>query len=705
MTSVSLAGLPSIEHPAIMAPAVSSAAPGAVLPASGTCFHAVLAAKQAEESGARGQPDPDPRQLRPGPFGEPSQEGGADGGGQPSPGTGVPLPGRPVAGEPAPLNDSALLSAMNAASMTTGPSSGDRADAAAAGSTTEGPSHPEVASAEDLSVTSAAAAQSDGPGCAGGAALPEGSVPCRAPVAPVTPLPLRSELGPGGRESRSPVPTVGDPASGVPDRGGEARAVGASRSPEPDARSSPGGTASVARSPAPAAWTRSRRGDPHTASSVWASALAGAERQVSAGASSPVWQWPAAAAPAEPVPSVEPLPTDTTGVPPWPQPLKDTSKAIPPTDAATESGSLVAVDARGSTGTSPSATAGGRLPESPWGTGDSEASLLVGAARAMAQSPSDVKTPGRAVSEAKDGFEAATGTSAANAPLSGDPAPPRAPVAAPFAQPRAVLAPATAAFGRGPVAGVTGTNEPSALRDDATRASAGRAAGSGREVASKAVEPPALGSVRRPPSTTNALTGSPGHGAGPEADGQASSQADGLPGTSVAWGQPLTTSAVSTDNTLTPAGHGTVGPMTSTLPSTTVAPSATSASSANITLIRQAAHGDVDLGVLGRVTVTATGHDGGVDVKISTARSAASEALVPHAPAIEADVRQANVPLLRLEIASQQHHGAGSQGESSRAGGDPEPRDRREQPARPAASGGADSEVAGTRHGRVRIVL
>ena len=109
------------------------------------------------------------------------------------------------------------------------------------------------------------------------------------------------------------------------------------------------------------------------------------------------------------------------------------------------------------------------------------------------------------------------------------------------------------------------------------------------------------------------------------------------------------------DNPLTTVSATTVGSVTTpsrTDPASSAGPSPAGISGANLNVIRQAAHGAVNLPDLGRVSVTATPRDGGVDVHVAASHSGGVDALVPHAAAMEADVRSANVPLLRLDFST-----------------------------------------------------
>jgi hypothetical protein len=85
-------------------------------------------------------------------------------------------------------------------------------------------------------------------------------------------------------------------------------------------------------------------------------------------------------------------------------------------------------------------------------------------------------------------------------------------------------------------------------------------------------------------------------------------------------------------------------------PQAGAAPAGTPASGANLNVIHQAAHGEMEVPTMGRVAVTARTRDGVVDVTVTAAKSSLTEYLAPHAAAIAADVRAAHVPLRRLDL-------------------------------------------------------
>jgi hypothetical protein len=130
------------------------------------------------------------------------------------------------------------------------------------------------------------------------------------------------------------------------------------------------------------------------------------------------------------------------------------------------------------------------------------------------------------------------------------------------------------------------------------------------------------------------------------------------------------------------------------------APTPAFASAPNLDVIRRAAYAEVFLPDLGRVSVSAHAHDGGVDVRVAASGSAASNALLPHEAAMAADVRAAHLPLRSLEISWAAADGSAGQ----------QPNGEKHAPARapegedPAASDAPSSSTA-TKQRRVRIVL
>jgi hypothetical protein len=163
--------------------------------------------------------------------------------------------------------------------------------------------------------------------------------------------------------------------------------------------------------------------------------------------------------------------------------------------------------------------------------------------------------------------------------------------------------------------------------------------------------------------------------------------------------------AVTTDNPLTPTTHSTVGTMTAAPAPGPLDRLNVQVSSANLSVIHQAAHGEIDLPELGRVSVSARGGDSGIDVRVAAGRTAATELLLPHAVAMEAEVRSANVPLHRLEISS---HGL-LNGSTTDAGTSSRRESGGREPGAATPSFGTgnrqNSEDAAPVRARVRIVL
>jgi len=168
--------------------------------------------------------------------------------------------------------------------------------------------------------------------------------------------------------------------------------------------------------------------------------------------------------------------------------------------------------------------------------------------------------------------------------------------------------------------------------------------------------------------------------------------------------EPLPQATPRPDDSLTPVNRGTVDGVTAPDPP----PPTSTLSAVNVAVIHQAAHGDLDLAGYGRVSVSARTRGAGIDVHISTDRTEATALLLPHAVAMEAEVRAANVPLLRLEISGATTPGgssASAEGKLTPEGGaskDPESHPSRD-PKAPPVSGVTPATVA--QRARVRIVL
>lgn len=126
---------------------------------------------------------------------------------------------------------------------------------------------------------------------------------------------------------------------------------------------------------------------------------------------------------------------------------------------------------------------------------------------------------------------------------------------------------------------------------------------------------------------------------------------------------------------------------------------------ANMAVIHLAAHGAIDSPELGRVSVSARDGEVGVDVQIVAEKKGSADILLPHAGAMEADVRTANVSVHRLEITSGPLADDPMSGRGNASGGGSNPNETSERPAAPGlVEPSPDAEIAPAR-ARVRIVL
>jgi len=79
---------------------------------------------------------------------------------------------------------------------------------------------------------------------------------------------------------------------------------------------------------------------------------------------------------------------------------------------------------------------------------------------------------------------------------------------------------------------------------------------------------------------------------------------------------------------------------------------ATSAPTLTVSLTHQSVRGEIDVPDLGRIVVSTRARDGGVDVLVTAARPGSAATLLPHAIAMQSEVKAANVPLRRFDISA-----------------------------------------------------
>jgi hypothetical protein len=173
-----------------------------------------------------------------------------------------------------------------------------------------------------------------------------------------------------------------------------------------------------------------------------------------------------------------------------------------------------------------------------------------------------------------------------------------------------------------------------------------------------------------------------------------------------------TATAAPTDNLLTRPTPGSVEGMTSDARSALDASPPAATSAANLNVIQRASQGEIEVPDLGRVAVVAREREGGIDVRVATLRASSTEALLPHAVAMAADVRAAHVPLRRLDIETNLGSGAGgARGEFGAGSDTASPDSRADDTGVPQEPQGEDgslpprSDTLQPNRGRVRIVL
>ncbi len=131
--------------------------------------------------------------------------------------------------------------------------------------------------------------------------------------------------------------------------------------------------------------------------------------------------------------------------------------------------------------------------------------------------------------------------------------------------------------------------------------------------------------------------------------------------------------------------------------------------SANRLTLRQAAHGELDVPELGRVTVSARSRDGEVDLRVRAERPETAHTLAAHAGEISAAVRAVDVPVGRLTFEAGAggggHDGAAAQDGSSSGEGRGGSPDATGEGGGARAGAGAGNTVQGSAGRRVRIVL
>ena len=186
-----------------------------------------------------------------------------------------------------------------------------------------------------------------------------------------------------------------------------------------------------------------------------------------------------------------------------------------------------------------------------------------------------------------------------------------------------------------------------------------------------------------PSATTHDVRSPRDAGAG-DAGGPSNKQGGGRPGTNdrpdadIVDGVPVAIKGAQAvpgvDVSLQPAPQGDKG-LTAVKPMSAVAApagadtsgaAATSVRSAhNQQIIRNAAHGEFEHPELGHVAVSARLRDGEVDVRVTALRPETAAFLTPHAGAMAADARAANVPIARVDV---DHKGGASSASSARSG-------------------------------------
>jgi hypothetical protein len=124
----------------------------------------------------------------------------------------------------------------------------------------------------------------------------------------------------------------------------------------------------------------------------------------------------------------------------------------------------------------------------------------------------------------------------------------------------------------------------------------------------------------------------------------------------------------------------------------------------NQAVLRQVAHGEVDHPELGRVQVVAQSRDGQVDVRLTVQRPETATILAPHADAIAADARHANIPVKQVTV--DRHDGAtGSTSQHTDTAGKQGGRSERDRDGEPPADAGEAPPPVEVSSRRVQFVL